>query len=232
VKLSDLRLDSWVQIIKQIERGDRPADQYLHAALMRGELLSPERQRILTKLFDGSLRKGKGRPTKNGVFDKMNARFRAQQQDLTLYLGVKERAEELRKSGCGGPTGRGDPGGGTNSRDADCHGASTISARTKTGNKIIQITLFLACSPVAALFVCVSLSTREITMALKPLTSLKREAEQVTGRSIPLAYRDIYTAAVDGAIPAEQVRGRWHFDPANVKTIAAVLMREGKNVTA
>lgn len=66
-----------------------------------------------------------------------------------------------------------------------------------------------------------------------PLTQLRRSAEKISGRTIPVLYRDIYRMALDGVFPASQINGRWYANSADVSTIAKTLAAEAsKNVTA
>ena len=51
------------------------------------------------------------------------------------------------------------------------------------------------------------------------LTGLKKEIEQCIGRPLPASYRRLYTMAIDGVYPAEQINNRWHYDRANVPVI-------------
>jgi hypothetical protein len=45
-----------------------------------------------------------------------------------------------------------------------------------------------------------------------PLTTLSRRLSEATGGKA--SYRMLYAAVLDGRLPAEQIRGRWHV-PAN-----------------
>jgi hypothetical protein len=54
-----------------------------------------------------------------------------------------------------------------------------------------------------------------------PLTKLPRELAALTGSSP--GYRQLWGMTVDGAIPAEQVNGRWHVARADVPAIATIL---------
>jgi hypothetical protein len=63
---------------------------------------------------------------------------------------------------------------------------------------------------------------------LIPLTRLTREIERTTGQKVMPPFRDVYTLAVDGEIPAEQERGRWYFDLSQVPTIAPMLVERAR----
>lgn len=55
-----------------------------------------------------------------------------------------------------------------------------------------------------------------------PLSGINAELTKAGLPAIP--YRTVYTAAVDGVIPAERGgNGRWTFNPADVHKIAAAL---------
>ncbi|WP_120010414.1 hypothetical protein [Teichococcus vastitatis] len=63
------------------------------------------------------------------------------------------------------------------------------------------------------------------------LTQLPRDLGRFTGHTI--AYRYIWSAAVEGRIQAEQGNnGRWTYDPADVPQIAAALGLPASQVAA
>ena len=51
------------------------------------------------------------------------------------------------------------------------------------------------------------------------LTELPTALRRLTGAEPP-PYRALYAKVVDGAVPAERVRGRWYVDPQNLAGIA------------
>ena len=54
---------------------------------------------------------------------------------------------------------------------------------------------------------------------LIPLSSVPRAIQALTGEPGP-PYRHAYFAALDGRIPAEQVRGRWFVRQADLPAVA------------
>lgn len=93
MKLLDFASHAWPEILRTIERGERPRDHDLCRAFTRGEPLSLEQQRVIAKLFDGSLKKGKGRP-KCKEIQKIKTRLRRTMNDYCLFFWVNELAEE------------------------------------------------------------------------------------------------------------------------------------------
>lgn len=63
MKISDMRLDSWMQIGLAISRGEHPEPRHIAAALRRAEAIPLECQLYIAGLVDGSLDK-RGRPKK------------------------------------------------------------------------------------------------------------------------------------------------------------------------
>jgi hypothetical protein len=53
------------------------------------------------------------------------------------------------------------------------------------------------------------------------LPRLPSEIKALTGAT--LSYRDAYTAAVDGIIPARHLRGRWYVDRHDLAAVAEAL---------
>ena len=54
------------------------------------------------------------------------------------------------------------------------------------------------------------------------LTELPTALRRLTGAEPP-SYRALYAKVVDGAVPAERVRGRWYVDRCNLGNIAQQL---------
>ena len=102
MKLTDMPRDSWFRILGAIERGDRPGDNDLAKAFLRGEPLSLEQQRILARLFDGSLKRGRGRP-KNKRLQTVETAEERRYDDYGLYKWINELADELRAKGIADP---------------------------------------------------------------------------------------------------------------------------------
>jgi hypothetical protein len=57
---------------------------------------------------------------------------------------------------------------------------------------------------------------------LIPLPALPRAVAAMTGQPAP-SYHQLYLAAVAGRFPAEQVRGRWRVQRADLPAIARAL---------
>jgi hypothetical protein len=58
-----------------------------------------------------------------------------------------------------------------------------------------------------------------MTRRLMPLPQAFRQARETVSeeeRSSWPHYRDVYSMILDGLIPAHQVRGRWHANPAAI----------------
>lgn len=70
------KVGSWYWILRDIERGEWPDNKLIVAALERGEPLSPQQQRVLAKLFDGSVKRVRRGPRKKygSLFDAWVAR--------------------------------------------------------------------------------------------------------------------------------------------------------------
>ena len=102
MKLTDMPRDSWFQILGAIERGDRPRDDDLAKAFLRGEPLSLEQQRILARLFDGSLKRGRGRP-KNKRAKTVETGLERRLDDYGLFRWISELADESRAKGIADP---------------------------------------------------------------------------------------------------------------------------------
>jgi len=102
MKLTDMPRDSWFQILGAIERGDRPRDDDLAKAFLRGEPLSLEQQRILARLFDGSLKRGRGRP-KSKRLQNVETALKRRYDDYGLFKYISELADKLRARGIADP---------------------------------------------------------------------------------------------------------------------------------
>jgi hypothetical protein len=98
VKVSDMRVDSWFQILLAIERGERPSNAVLHRAFMRGEPLGAEQQRTLAKLFG----RKRGAPKKSEA-SKAYAKEVTRFKDVSIYLLVREATDKLRQEGVADP---------------------------------------------------------------------------------------------------------------------------------
>lgn len=56
---------------------------------------------------------------------------------------------------------------------------------------------------------------------VSPLSSVPTALQNLTGHQI--GYRPVYTACLDGRIPAHQIRGRWYVYSADLPKIARIL---------